>query len=208
CDFYGNRIIVNHNVLIPRFETEILCEKAIEIVERMANNVGAVAHDRPQILDLCTGSGCIALTLAKKTSAKIVASDKSEKALSVAKNNVEGTDVEVVFSDLFDNLKGRKFDLIVSNPPYIKSDDIEGLEIEVKSYEPLEALDGGKDGLDFYRKIIATAPNHLKKGGVILFEVGQGQADEVAVMLEKDFVKVEKIKDLDGIERIVRGEVK
>ena len=201
CEFYGNRLIINHNALIPRFETELLCEEAIKEIK-------ARKETPPHVLDLCTGSGCIALTLAQNTDAALIASDFSEPALSVAINNLEGTEVGIVFSDLFDNLKGRTFDVIVSNPPYIKTDELDSLEIEVKHYEPIAALDGGKDGLDFYRRIIAAAPMYLNPNGCILFEVGYDQAADVAKLLEKNFKGIEVKKDLALVDRIIKGYLK
>ncbi|MCL2798278.1 MAG: peptide chain release factor N(5)-glutamine methyltransferase [Firmicutes bacterium] len=226
CDFYGERVIVNRNALIPRAETEILCEATIKQWsvasgqwpeegsgvrgQGLGNkDVGADGNPpefRTKILDLCTGSGCIARVLSKKTDAKITASDVSGEALSLAANNLEGTRVEIVLSDLFDSLQGRSFDIIVCNPPYIASSDIDTLQIEVKSYEPLIALDGGADGLDFYRRIIAEAPAHLNPGGCILFEVGYNQAEKVAEMLNAAGIGgIKIIKDLSGIDRVVKG---
>ncbi len=198
CDFYGFRMVINHNALIPRAETEILAEAAIREIKVRPGK-------EPAVLDLCTGSGCIALAVLKNTDARVTASDFSEAALTVAANNLEGTGADVVFSNLFDNLKGRSFDIIVSNPPYIKSADIENLAVEVQGYEPVTALDGGADGLDFYRRIVAAAPAALNRGGCILFETGFDQAADVKKLLEKDFKDIEIIKDMEGIERVVKG---
>ena len=146
-DFYGHEIKVNESVLIPRPETEILCEKAIELV-----------NENSRVLDLCTGSGAIALTIKLAKNCSVVASDVSEKALEVASENFKAHNAEIstVLSDMFLKLEG-KFDLIVSNPPYIKSEDIENLQKEVKEFEPITALDGGVDGLEFYRIIAEKA---------------------------------------------------
>ena len=188
-DFYGNKISVNENVLIPRPETEILCAKAKELFKG------------GKILDLCTGSGAVAVTLAKETGAEVVASDISEKALEVAKLNALNNSVKIGFvkSDMFENIDGR-FDLIVSNPPYIKRGDISSLDNNVKDFEPHIALDGGEDGLDFYRIIAKNVFDYLAKDGIILMEVGIGQADAVKDMFDG---KVEVYKDLEGIDRIV-----
>ena len=197
-DFYRNRIMVNNSVLIPRPETERLCEEAIK---RIGDKDGA------EVLDLCTGSGCIALAIAKNTKAHVSASDISEKALEVAKQNLKGL-AETVKSDLFENLSGRKFDFIISNPPYIEKAVIETLDSEVKNYEPIEALDGGEDGLDFYRKIIESAPAYLNGGGTVLFEIGYNQAQSVVGLLEKDFEDFEVIKDYGGLDRVVVAKLK
>jgi len=179
-------------------ETEILAEQAIlEIKGHVGKNI--------QVLDLCTGSGCIALAISKNTDAVVTASDVSEDAYKVAKLNLSKSGAAVVLSDLFTELGGKKFDVIVSNPPYIKSADIADLQTEVKDYDPVLALDGGEDGLDFYKKIIAESPKYLNKGGVVLFEVGQGQATDVKDLLKKDFTNCEVVKDLTGIERVVKG---
>ena len=201
CDFYGTRLVVNRNALIPRFETELLCEQAIKEIQSLKANPVSV-------LDLCTGSGCIAAVLSNATQATITAADFSEPALTVAANNLENTNVKIVFSDMFDNLKGETYHVIVCNPPYIKSSDIDGLAEEVKSYEPHEALDGGADGLNFYRKIAQNAPAHLKKGGIVLLEVGFEQAEQVKKLLEKSFTDLSVINDLDGVARIVRARLK
>ena len=188
-DFYGNKISVNENVLIPRSETEMLCAKAKELFKGK------------NILDLCTGSGAVAVTLAKETGAKVVASDISEKALEVAKLNALNNSVKIDFikSDMFENIDGE-FDMIVSNPPYIKRADISSLDNNVKDFEPHIALDGGDDGLDFYRIIAKNVFDYLAKDGIILMEVGIGQADAVKNMFDG---KVEVYKDLEGIDRIV-----
>lgn len=196
-DFYRNRIIVNNSALIPRPETELLCETAIKLI-----------GDAPAaVLDLCTGSGCIALAVAKNTKAAVTASDISAKALSVAAQNLKGA-AEIVESDLFENLAGRKFDFVISNPPYIAKAVIETLDTEVKNYEPLEALDGGEDGLDFYRRIIADAPEHLNDGGRLLLEIGYDQAAPVTELLGEKFYNIEVIKDYGGNDRVVCAAVK
>ena len=196
-DFYRNRIIVNNSVLIPRQDTEILCETAIK----------RIAGGEPSVLDLCTGSGCIALAIAKNTRAKVTASDVSKKALSVAAQNLKGC-AETVESDLFENLAGRKFDFIVSNPPYIAKAVIDTLDTEVKNYEPLEALDGGDDGLDFYRRIISAAPEYLNASGTLMLEIGFDQAESVVSLLNENFENIEIIKDYGGNDRVVAATLK
>ena len=196
-DFYGYTIKVDERVLIPRPETELLVENALKYVDK----------DKT-VLDLCTGSGAIAIAINKKTQAKVTASDVSEKALILAKNNAEfnGAEVEFVESDMFSNLQGRKFDLIVSNPPYIKSGEIKELQTEVKSFEPILALDGGLDGLDYYRIISKNAKDYLTENGVLFLECGYDQAEQVKALLN-GFKKVEIIKDYENIDRIIMAVV-
>ncbi len=194
-EFCGYKIKVDERALIPRPETEILAEKA-----------AALLKEGDTALDLCTGSGAIAVTLAAKSGAKVTASDVSEDAVSLAEENAElnGVKIEFVLSDMFDNLKGRKFDVIVSNPPYIKSADMENLQREIKDYEPSVALDGGKDGLDFYRIIAKKAPKFLNDGGTLLLELGYDQAADVIKLL-KSAKNTEIIKDYEGKDRIVKA---
>lgn len=193
-EFYGYKIKVDERVLIPRPETELLAEQVIKI-----------SNSNTKVLDLCTGSGAIAIAVKKESNANVYASDISLDAISLATSNAQLNDAQISFihSDLFNNIEG-KFDVIVSNPPYIKSEDITALQKEVKDFEPILALDGGKDGLDFYREIAKNAVKHLKKGGVLLFEVGFDQANDVKSMLV-DFEKVEIIKDFENIDRIVKA---
>lgn len=193
-DFYGYKIKVNENVLIPRPETEELCAAAIKTIK---------ASDT--ILDLCTGSGAIAVTVKKETNATVYASDISEKALKVAQQNAQNNNADITFtqSDLFENIN-NKFNVIISNPPYINSNDIQLLDKEVKDFEPVIALDGGVDGLDFYRSIAKEAANHLEDNGIIFFECGINQAEHIVEMLA-DFSSVEIIKDINGINRIIKA---
>ena len=199
-EFYGLRFEVNKKVLSPRMDTEVLVEEVIK-------KAGEI--DAKNILDLCTGSGAIAVSLAKYTDCKIYASDISKQALLIAQTNAKNNDVKVDFcqSDLTKGLKkGRKYDIIVSNPPYIKSGDIEKLDIEVKKYDPKLALDGGEDGLDFYRQIAEQAKEKLAKKGWIFLEVGKGQADDVCEILQANgFDNVQTKKDYNKIERVVYG---
>ncbi len=183
--FYGYDFIVNTNVLIPRFDTEVIVEKTIKIGKTMQN---------PRILDLCTGSGAIAIALKKNIESDIVATDISPDAITVAKQNAERLEVEIDFrlGNLFKAVKGEKFDIIVSNPPYIQSMAIKDLDKEVADFEPIIALDGGADGLDYYRDITANANKYLNDGGYLVLEVGINQAEIVADMLsgyEIEFVE-------------------
>lgn len=163
--FMGLKFLVNKDVLIPRPDTEILVYEVLELVKKYREKV--------KILDLCTGSGCIAISLAKKVeNAEIFASDISEKALVVAENNsrLNETSVKFLKSDMFQNIVEKDFDIIVSNPPYIASSDMASLSKEVLE-EPYGALDGGADGLDFYRKISENALNYLSKNGILALEI-------------------------------------
>lgn len=198
ADFYGYELKVDERVLIPRPETELLAENVIKTVNGDKNKT---------VLDLCTGSGAIAIAVNKECGAKVTASDVSEEALSLAKENAEknGANVEFICSDVFEDLKGRLFDIIVSNPPYIKSAEIETLQREVKDFEPKIALDGGEDGLDFYRVIAKKAKKYLNDGGALLLECGENQAQDVTKLL-KSYKNVQIIKDLEGVDRIVKAE--
>lgn len=189
-EFCGVKLKVDSRVLLPRFETEVLANLAVKHIGDRALRV----------LDLCTGSGCIAAVLAQKTGAAIVASDVSSAALEQARENLAGASVEVVQSDMFENISGT-FDLIVSNPPYVRTSDIDGLQLEVRK-QPRIALDGGVDGLGFYRIIADCAAKHLAPNGTIMVEVGYDQAGTVAELFSKlGSCRIEK--DLDGVDRIV-----
>ena len=194
-DFYGYKIKVDENVLIPRPETELLVENALKHIDNTKT-----------VLDLCTGSGAIAITVNKKSGAKVTAVDVSAGAIDLARENAKlnNAEVEFVLSDMFTALGGRKFDVIISNPPYIKSQDILSLQKEVKDFEPMLALDGGEDGYDFYRIISKNAKEYLNENGVLIMECGFDQAKEIADML-KGFKSVEIIKDYENIERIVKA---
>ena len=194
-EFYGFTFKVDNRVLIPRPETEELCEYALSFIK-----------DGDSVLDLCTGSGAIAVTLAKKSGATVFASDVSEGALELASENAQlnGATVQFIHSNLFESIEG-KFNLIVSNPPYIPTDDIKGLDKEVRDYEPTLALDGGADGLDFYRAIAKNAAEHLEDGGILIMEFGIGQASDISALLEENFTEIEIKKDLSGLERIIKA---
>lgn len=192
ADFYGIRLAVNKNVLIPRPETEELAELAIAEVS---------ARENATVLDLCTGSGAIAVAVAKNTAARVCASDISEGALQVARANAlnVGADIGFLKSDMFDGIEGR-FDVIVSNPPYIPTADIATLDEKVKGFEPMLALDGGDDGLKFYRRIADGLDAHLSDGGVLLLEMGIGQSESVSEIFAAYDVQIKK--DIEGVERI------
>lgn len=196
-EFMGLSFLVNEHVLIPRQDTETLVEEALKRL-------------RPgmRVLDLCTGSGCIAVSLAKLgPDASIDASDISPEALAVARENARrlGAQIRFIESDLFTQIDGQ-YDMIVSNPPYIRSSIIVELAEEVRLHEPIQALDGSEDGLHFYREIIRRSPAHLTDGGWLLFEIGYDQAEAVcALMAENGFTEIEVIRDLAGHDRVVSG---
>lgn len=199
-DFYGMKINVNSDVLCPRPETEYLVEEVSRLIKQ--DNLQAV-------LDLCTGSGAIALVVKRDNpNVAVTASDISEKALMVAKQNAEQNNLHVDFvvSNLFDNINGE-FDLIVSTPPYIKTDVIGMLDPEVRFFEPTIALDGGMDGLDFYRKIVENAKNHLKIGGILAFEIGFDQKESVTEILTNCktavFEDIRCLQDLEKNDRMI-----
>lgn len=198
ADFCGYKIKVDERVLIPRPETEELVQQVV-----------AAAEEGNSILDLCTGSGAIAVAVYKeleknKRKASVTASDISEEALALAKENAEenGADIAFVQSDLFSRIRGR-FDIIVCNPPYIPSGDIAGLQREVRDFEPRLALDGGADGLDYYRRIAEDAGKYLVRGGMLVMEVGLGEAESVVKLFRYcDYSMV--VKDFNGIDRFVK----
>lgn len=199
-EFMKLMFYVDENVLIPRSDTEILVEEVI----KLAKSINA-----KKILDLCTGSGAIAVSLAKYIEgSQITATDISRKALSIAKLNATNNNVEdkitFVSSDLFQNISEEKYDIIVSNPPYIKRKVIKTLDKEVKR-EPIIALDGGNDGLDFYKKIIGNAYQHLKYKGYLCLEIGYDQKDEVIDLINKEekYIDTYSKKDLFDNDRIV-----
>lgn len=196
-EFMGLKFKVNSNVLIPRQDTETLVEEALKVVK-----------PGMKVLDLCTGSGCIIISLARNVAdIQCVGSDISKQALLVAKDNAKQNEVEVEWqrSNLFENIVGT-FDLIVSNPPYIATGEIPGLMPEVRDFEPMDALDGKEDGLHFYRIIIEKSPEFLNPGGYLYFEIGYDQGEAVpAMMRQAGFTEVEVIRDLAGLDRVVKG---
>lgn len=215
-DFMGLRFYVNRDVLIPRFDTEILVEEAMKRI-----------NDGMTILDMCTGSGCILTSLIYYSNGcSGVYADISDLALKVAKKNaevllkdkIEQSDIKLYYvnSDIFDSFTTLKnsgnseipllYDIIVSNPPYIETEVIDSLEEEVKGHDPIIALDGGADGLKFYREIIDKAQDFLTKSGTLIFEIGYNQGKAVSdYMKEKGYVNVEVIQDLNGLDRVVVG---
>ena len=200
-EFYGRRFEVNKAVLIPRPETERLVE---ECIKRLTETNGKF------VLDIGAGSGAIGVSIAKELpNTKVLACDLSEDALEVAKLNaekLEATNIKFIKSDVFSEIKYKEFDLIVSNPPYIPQEEYENLQVEVKLHEPQMALTDAKDGYYFYKKISREAPNYLKSGGILAFEVGYNQSEEIKLFMEKQgFKNVVVIKDYEGIDRMVIG---
>lgn len=205
-EFCGLDFVVNENVLIPRPETELLVETGFELLQARSSTL--TTNDERRILDLCTGSGCVAIALTKGIlNCKMVASDISEEALGVAELNAEKHGlrdrIEFVKSDLFSDLNGS-FDVILSNPPYIAGVEFSDLPEEVLR-EPKIALYGGEDGLDFYRFIFSEAGKFLKHGGYIALEVGFGQAGSIKNMIETSggYEFTGTIKDFNDIDRII-----
>ncbi len=199
-EFMSLTFEVGPGVLIPRQETELLVETVIS----------ACRGRHAEILDMCTGSGCIAVSLAwNLPDCSVTAVDILPEAIGYAARNAErnGVSEKICFirGDHFSEISGQQFDIIVSNPPYIRSGDINGLKPEVKDHEPHAALDGGIDGLYFYRKIIDKSPEYLKKGGMLAFETGYDQACDVSALLISDgrFGDISVYKDLAGLDRVV-----
>ena len=196
-EFMGLTFKVNSNVLIPRQDTETLVEEALKVI-------------RPgmKVLDMCTGSGCILISILKNVlNVEGVGCDISKQALIVAKENAKLNNVVATFerSDLFDHVT-ETFDVIVSNPPYIRTEEIATLMPEVCQFEPVGALDGKEDGLFFYRKMIAESSKYLNPNGVILFEIGYDQGQDVSLMLkEAGYKDIEIVKDLAQNDRVVLG---
>lgn len=199
-DFYGITIKVNGDVLCPRPETEYLVEQAVKIIRDKGIT---------RIHDLCTGSGAIAITVKSQCpNCEVSASDISESAIDVANNNCirNEVNVRITVNDMFSEI-GTDYDMIISNPPYIPTADIDGLSAEVKDHEPRIALDGGADGLDYYRIIAAEAKKHIIAGGYLLLEVGYNQAEQVKELLNDGYINIEFAQDLEKIDRIVIAEV-
>jgi len=202
-EFYGLPLCITRDVLIPRVDTEVLAAAAIERLDKSGSL---------RVLDLCTGSGCVGLSIAKSVpDAKITLLDNSENALKIAKLNsrILGLTVNCVVADVLKPPAPQlgSFDMIVCNPPYIPSRDIEKLDASVKDFEPLSALDGGEDGLDFYRAVTKYWGRLLKDEGFLLFELGEGQLDAVRhICMEEDFLGVEVIRDTGGIDRVLVAE--
>ena len=202
--FYGLDLDINESVLIPRIDTEVLAEKAIEFVSKCEN---------ARVLDLCAGSGCVGLAVAKHCpGSHVVLGEKSEEALRICRQNTRRCGLtERVIPWQVDALERPspqlgEFDCIVSNPPYIPDGDIAGLDVSVRDYEPMMALRGGEDGLDFYRAICEKWRDALRVGGRLLFEVGIGQADDVLrIMRATGFGDNTITEDTGGVARVVAG---
>lgn len=205
--FMGIDFVVNQDVLIPRQDTEILTGQTLKVCHSVFER-----KKKPLLLlDMCTGSGCIAVStkMLVKTPMTVTAVDFSERALQTAAQNAEKQQCEIEFihSDLFENLGKRKFDIIVSNPPYIRSSDIPCLMEEVRAYEPLMALDGEEDGLKFYKRITEKAGEYLNNKGYLLYEIGCEQAEDVrSILKEHGFVNIQVLQDLAGLDRVVIAE--
>lgn len=192
--FWGLDFYVDENVLIPQPDTEIAVERALKILRLRHNQ---------RVLDLCTGSGAIAISVAVNSNAKVWASDVSEKALEIAKKNAidNNADVNFILSNMFENINGQ-FDIIISNPPYIETNTIPTLDLEVQN-EPHLALDGGSDGLDFYRTIANHAPDYLNEDGILILEIGYNQKEAVEDLLKANFINIETYKDYANNDRVI-----
>lgn len=200
--FYGRSFNVNSDVLVPRQDTEVLVSEALKVI-----------NAKDSVLDMCTGSGCIIITLAlEKKLGRALGADISEAALKVASGNREklgADDVTFVKSNIFSdiNVNDELFDVIVSNPPYIATGEIETLTEEVRIHDPYIALDGLEDGLHFYREITQQSMNYIKSGGWLLYEIGCTQAHDVSdIMSEYGYSNIKVIKDLAGLDRVVMGQ--
>lgn len=204
-EFMSLPFYVDERVLIPRGDTEILVEEAIRIAKTKTEQIN--------VLDICCGSGCIGIAFAHYVkNAHVILSDISLDALQVTIRNAEALKVkqqiDIVHSDLFSQIPEIKFDMILSNPPYISSEDLNCLDADVKDYEPLRALAGGEDGLDFYAEIIPQAKMFLKAGGDLLLEIGYDQGEKVRnIMLDNGYEDVCVLKDYGGHNRVVKGKL-
>lgn len=197
-EFMGLPFKVRTDVLIPRMDTETVVIAAGEFLKGKSGS---------RVLDLCCGSGIIGITLAKKFDVKVTATDINDRAVNLTMENAKANGVKIqgLVGNLYDPVKKKKYNMIIANPPYIESKVVPTLMPEVKDHEPEEALDGGVDGLDFYRKIIDGAPEHLKKEGILAFEIGYNQGETVSRLIEETekFFDIKVEKDLDGRERSV-----
>lgn len=197
-DFMGLTLKVAPKVLIPRLDTEVVALAAELKLKEMRGDT---------VLDLCCGSGAIGLSLAKRGGAKVTAVDISPEAVKLTEINAKnlGAKMTVLQGDLYGPVVKKKYHMIVSNPPYIKSEVMDTLMPEVRKYEPEEALHGGTDGLDYYRLIVEGAHEHLKKNGILVLEIGADQAVDVAALIEETeaFTDIQILQDLDGKDRVV-----
>lgn len=207
-EFYGLPLVIDRSTLIPRMDTEVLVDSALKIL-RERGKMDA------RVLDLCTGSGCIACAIASELPAsRVVAADIDPRCVSVCRRNVLLNNLSPRVTSIDADALGAppmligSFDMLVSNPPYIATEEIETLDVSVRDYEPRKALDGGEDGLRFYREIVRRWKSVIREGGHILFEVGETQSAEVQKLLRlASFKDVEAVKDTAGIERVVIGRV-
>lgn len=202
-EFMSLDFFVREGVLIPRSDTEILVETVID----------KIGDKKTTVADICTGSGCIGISIAHyKKNTDVELFDISDIALETAKKNIKRNNVsdrvKSYKMDILNEYPKKKYDVVVSNPPYIEKAVIETLQTEVKDYEPRIALDGGEDGLVFYRRIAETAHNFLKKGGLLAFEIGYNQGESVRGLMQNDFYDTEVIKDLNDNDRVVIGKLK
>lgn len=197
--FMGMDFYTSKNVLIPRMDTETLVEESLKLIKKCKNN-------KPAILDMCCGSGCIGISISiLYKDSKVTLADISDDAICLSDKNAAslGSECKIVKSDLFDNITDT-YDFIISNPPYIETDAISWLMPEVRDYEPILALDGSKDGLLFYRRIIDDAYKYLKDDGYVLFEIGNNQAEDVQhLFVAADYDDVHVVKDINGNDRVV-----
>ncbi len=217
-EFMGHTFKVSPDVLIPRQDTETLVEEAARTIqntpkEKLTFMEKLRGVKEWEVLDLCCGSGAIGISLAKICSnIKVTASDISSAAIKIASENADNLRAKIKFveGDMFAPHAGKKYDMIVTNPPYIRTAMISILQEEVKTHEPLGALDGGRDGLDFYRIIVDKAADHLKQGGFLMLEIGHDQGEDLRKMLKDDgrYTPAEVIKDLPGKDRVVKCQLR
>lgn len=207
-EFMGRDFTVNEHVLIPRPDTEVLIEETLKKVEEIYPNKEVF-----KVLDMCSGSGAIGITLALENKKfKVTLSDISKEAMKVAVENARKFNIEKSLNfnigNLFKNLEGEKFHVIVSNPPYIRKKEVEELMGDVKDFEPHLALDGGEDGLDFYREITKESTSYLVSGGLLVFEIGHDQKEDVEkIMKVYGFKEIKTHKDISGIRRVIEGRI-
>lgn len=209
-EFYGIQMYVNEKVLIPQPDTEILVQEVIKIIEQKNKNK---EQKDMEILDMCTGSGCIAVAIATNVqNVNVMLADVSREALEIAKVNAQHTNTTEKFkfiqTNMFENVEG-KFDIIVSNPPYIETDTIKSLDKQVQN-EPLLALDGGKDGLKFYRILVNEGYKYLNKDGYLCMEIGYNQKQKVEELLKQNekYTSIYTLKDFNGNDRVVIAKLK
>lgn len=213
-EFMGFDFFVNENTLIPRQDTEVLVEKAVSVIKDRVAEISSNSNNKQvKVLDMCTGTGCIGISIAKLLPCvRVTAVDVSDKALEIACKNGENLgvfNIEFIKSNMFNCIdKDIKYDFIISNPPYIKTEDIDKLMEEVKLHDPFIALDGREDGLYFYREITREAAMRLSEGGYLMYEIGYNQAEEVSEIMKKSgFGDVKVIRDLAGLDRVVTGKL-